>query len=117
MRCLATILFLVGTAAAQQVIVVQNAASSSAALTPKNVIAPGSIMEIQQTRAPLTLLGARDISVQVKPLSVTEPFNVTLLSSPRFFVWAELPPSTPLGPADVTLVVDGQASAPTRITV
>ena len=89
MRCLATILFLVGTAAAQQVIVVQNAASSPAALTPKNVIAPGSIMEIQQTRAPLTLLGARDISVQVKPLGATEPFNVTQCNRKRESAKAE----------------------------
>jgi uncharacterized protein (TIGR03437 family) len=116
-RCFAAVLLSVGTAAAQQVIAVQNAASGSAGLPPKNVIAPGSIMEIQQTRAPLTLLGARDVSVQVKPLGTPEPLNATLFSSPPFSVWAELPASTPLGPADVTLVVDGLASAPARIAV
>ncbi len=98
---------------AQQTISVGNAASLAAAL------APGSILSIQQLKPP-QIVGPVDpsrVSVQIRPSGSTATLDAPLLPSPLLAIWAQLPASTPLGSADVTLTVDGQASAPARITV
>lgn len=96
----------------QQSISVGNAAGVSGGL------APGSILSIQQLRPP-QIIGPPDpsrISVQVRP-SGSDLLDAPLQPSPLLSIWARLPESTPLGPADVTLTIDGQASAPVRIMV
>ena len=98
---------------AQQTISVVNAASQSGG------IAPGSIASIRQLKPP-QVIGPVDpnrVSVQVRPSGSTVPLDAPLLPSTLLAIWAQLPASTPLGPADVTLTIDGQASAPTRIMV
>ena len=98
---------------AQQTISVANAASFAAAL------APGSILSIQQLKPP-QIIGPVDpsrVSVQVRPSGSTVALDAPLLPSPLLAIWAQLPASTPLGSAEVTLTVDGQASAPARIMV
>ena len=55
--------------------------------------------------------------MQVRPSGSTVSLDAPLLPSTLLSIWAQLPASTPLGPADVTLTVDGQASAPARIMV
>jgi uncharacterized protein (TIGR03437 family) len=97
---------------AQQTISVGNAAGVSGGL------APGSILSIQQLRPPQIIgLGGADVSVQVRPSGSAVSLDAPLFPAPLFSTWAQLPASTPLGPADVTLTIDGQASAPARIMV
>jgi uncharacterized protein (TIGR03437 family) len=98
---------------AQQAIVVGNAAGVLGA------VAPGSILSVRQ-QTPPQIIGPADptrVSVQVRPAGSTVSLEAPLLPSPLLSIWAQLPASTPLGAADVTLTVDGQASAPARITV
>jgi uncharacterized protein (TIGR03437 family) len=98
---------------AQQTISVGNAAGVSGG------VAPGSILSVQQQRPP-QIIGPVDpsrVSVQVRPSGSAVSLDAPLLPSTLLSIWAQLPPSTPLGPADVTLTVDGQASAPARIMV
>src|SRR5260221_5768457 len=98
---------------AQQAISVRNAASLTGG------IAPGAIVDIQQLQPP-RLLGAPDpsrVSVRVRPSGASTTLDAALLEGPFLSIWAQLPDSTPPGPADITLTVDGQASAPARIVV
>src|SRR5882672_10567869 len=98
---------------AQQAISVRNAASLTGG------IAPGAIVDIQQLQPP-RLIGNPDpgrVSVRVRPAGAATTLDAALLQGPFLSIWARLPDSTPLGPADVTLSVDGQASAPARIVV
>jgi uncharacterized protein (TIGR03437 family) len=98
---------------AQQAISVRNAASLTGG------IAPGAIVDIQQLQPP-RLPGAPDpsrVSVRVRPSGASTTLDAALLEGPLLSIWARLPDSTPLGPADITLTVDGQASAPARIVV
>jgi uncharacterized protein (TIGR03437 family) len=97
----------------QQSISVGNAAGVSGG------VAPGSILAIQQLKPP-QVIGPVDpsrVSVQVRPSGSTDLLDAPLVPSPLLSIWARLPESTPLGPADVTLTIDGQASAPVRIMV
>jgi uncharacterized protein (TIGR03437 family) len=103
----------VGICLAQQTISVVNAASQSAG------VAPGSILSISQLKPP-QIIGPIDpnhVSVQVRPSGSTVSLDAPLLPAPLLSIWAQLPASTPLGAADVTLTIDGQASAAARITV
>ena len=98
---------------AQQTISVGNAAGVSGG------VAPGSILSVQQQRPP-QIIGPVDpsrVSVQVRPSGSTVSLDAPLLPSTLLSIWAQLPASTPLGPADVTLTIDGQASAPAPIVV
>jgi uncharacterized protein (TIGR03437 family) len=98
---------------AQQTISVGNAAGVSGGL------APGSILSIRQLKPP-QVIGPVDpsrVSVQVRPSGSAVSLDAPLLPSTLLSIWAQLPASTPLGAADVTLTVDGQASAPARIIV
>jgi uncharacterized protein (TIGR03437 family) len=98
---------------AQQTISVVNAATQSAG------IAPGSILSIQQLKPP-QIIGPVDpnhVSVQVRPSGSAVSLDAPLLPSTLLSIWAQLPASTPLGAADVTLTIDGQSSAPARIMV
>jgi uncharacterized protein (TIGR03437 family) len=104
---------------AQQTITVRNAARQSAGLPPSNAVAPGSILDIQQLPPPRIIIGLDPsrISIEVRPLDSADTLSAPLLAAPLLSIWAWLPASTPLGPADVTLTIDGQASAPARILV
>lgn len=73
-------------------------------------------MDIQQLPIPPGGYAGK-VSVQVKPMGSADVLDATLVTAPPFSVWAVLPAVTPLGPADVTLVVDGQESDPVRIIV
>jgi len=97
----------------QQSIAVGNAAGVS------GPVAPGSIISIQQLRPPQIIVGgdASRVSVQVRPLGAQDSLDAPLRPAPLLAIWAQLPESTPLGPADVTLTIDGQASSPVRIMV
>ena len=98
---------------AQQTISVVNAASQSGG------IAPGSIVSIRQLKPP-QIIGPVDpnhVSVQVRPTGSAVSLDAPLLPAPFLSIWAQLPASTPVGAADVTLTIDGQASALARITV
>ena len=103
----------VGICLAQQTISVVNAASQLGG------IAPGSIVSIRQLKPP-QIIGPADpnhVSVQVRPSGSTVSLDAPLVPAPLLSIWAQLPASTPLGPADVTLTIDGQASTPARIMV
>lgn len=98
---------------AQQTISVGNAAGVLGG------VAPGSILSVRQLKPP-QIIGPVDpsrVSVQVRPAGSAVSLDAPLLPSTLLSIWAQLPASTPLGPADVTLTIDGQASAPTRIMV
>jgi uncharacterized protein (TIGR03437 family) len=98
---------------AQQTISVVNAASQSGG------VAPGSILSIRQLKPP-QIIGPVDpnhVSVQVRPSGSAVSLDAPLLPVPLLSIWAQLPASTPLGAADITLTIDGQASAPARIMV
>jgi len=113
MRFLITGLVFIALCPAQQTISVRNAASLMAG------IAPGAILDIEQVQPP-RLIGNPDpsrVSVRVRPSGAATVLDATLLEGPLLSIWARLPDSTPLGPVDITLTVDGQASAPARIVV
>jgi uncharacterized protein (TIGR03437 family) len=98
---------------AQQTISVGNAAGVSGG------VAPGSILSIRQLKPP-QIIGPVDpsrVSVRVRPSGSVGSLDAPLLPSNLLSIWAQLPASTPLGPADVTLTIDGQASAPAPIMV
>jgi len=113
MRFLLIALLSITICPAQQRISAGNAASLAA------TVAPGSILDIQQLQPP-RIIGNPDpnrVSVQVRPAGSSSEINAPLLAGSFLSIWAQLPPETPLGQAEVTLTVDGQKSAPAAITV
>ena len=113
MRFFLICLLSVAVCPAQQAISVRNAASLTGG------IAPGALLDIQQLQSPrLINPDPNRVSVKVRPSGASTTLDAPLaLPAPLLSIWAQLPASTPLGPADITLIVDGQASAPARVAI
>lgn len=105
-------------ACAQTIITVQNAATFSGGI-PSSGLAPGSIVVIQQMRGGPVGIGVDPsrVTVQVRPLPSGTPMTAQVLAAGIGTVLAMLPADVPLGEAEVTQTVDGQASMPARIQV
>src|SRR5258706_14680378 len=112
MRLLLVVLISIALCQAQQALSVRNAASLTEG------IAPGAIVDIHQLQSPRIINpDPNRVSVRVQPSGSPTALDAPLLPAPFPSIWAQLPASTPLGPAELTLTVDGQASAPARIVV
>src|SRR5262249_43786118 len=94
-----------------QTVVVRNAASAS------GLIAPGSLIELVPQPNRIIVNDPSRISVQVRPSGSAGPLDAPVLSPGFLTLWARLPDSLPLGPAQITLSVDGVPTAPADVTI
>jgi len=106
-----------GAALAQTIITVHNAATLSAGVPP--AVAPGSIILIQQMRGNSIPIGvdASRIAVRVRPQPAGAEMTAPVLTVGLGSLLALLPKDVPAGAAEVTLIVDGQASMPAQVQV
>jgi hypothetical protein len=116
-RYLFILLVLLQLATAQSAIQVSNAASLGFGSAPLNSFAPGSLVQVVLN--PIAITGG---IVAVDPSTVTiqiQPSGsaVVVGSAGGFGVVARLSNDIPLGPAALTMTINGQPSAAARISI
>lgn len=80
-----------------------------------NVVAPGEVINIDGTN--LTGPNASSPTVSVGGVDVPVYVNTCCVSQLGIFLQIELPPQTPIGPADIVVSVNGIPSSPFQVMV